>query len=243
MNKIEFHKRKVVERFSQKTLGYEQHAQLQKLVADRLAGYFPELGSPDILAIGCGTGFLTAHLLTHYPGTACEITDLSQAMLEQCAQNFRDHKQLQFGLMDGERPEPGKRYDLIATSMTAQWFTQPAKSLAQLRGLLKPGGVLLYSTIGADLFPQWRAVLRELGLPCGLVDMEELPGVIDEEIHQMRFESGVRFLQNLKMTGASMPRPDYRALSAGELRSAIRLFETKMQARADWHILYGRLLG
>ncbi len=241
MNKIDFHKRKVVERFSLTALDYERHAQLQKLVAARLASFFPKLEHPDILEIGCGTGYLTAHLLAHYPGAVCEITDLSQAMLDQCAQNFRDHKHLQFGLMDGERPDLGKRYDLIATSMTPQWFTQPANSLARLRGLLKPRGVLLYSTIGPDLFPQWRSVLRELGLPCGLVEPGDLPGVIDEEIHQMRFESGVQFLQNLKVTGASMPRPGYLALSAGELRSAIRLFETKKQARADWHILYGRL--
>ncbi len=241
MNKVNFHKRDVVERFSQTALGYEHHAQLQKLVAARLARFFPKMDNPDILEIGCGTGFLTAHLLAHYPDAHFQITDLSQAMLDQCAQNFRDYKQLHFSLLDGEHPDLEKRYDLIATSMTAQWFAQPAKSLAQLRGLLKPSGVLLYSTIGLGLFPQWRAVLSELGLPCGLVDIGELPVLIGEDIHPMHFTSGMAFLQNLKVTGASTPRPDYHSLSAGELRSAIRLFESKMQARADWHILYGQL--
>ena len=243
MNKVDFHKRVVVERFSQTALGYERHAKLQQLVAKRLTSFFAKVERPDILEIGCGTGFLTGHLLAHYPGAACDITDLSQAMLDQCAQNFGDHKQLHFRLLDGEHPKSAKRYDLIATSMTAQWFAQPAKSLAQLCGLLKPGGVLLYSTIGPDLFPQWRSVLRELGLPCGLVDIAKLPGRISEDTYPMRFASGMEFLQNLKLTGASTPRPGYHSLSAGELRSAIRLFETKMQARADWHIVYGQLRG
>ncbi|MCP4934332.1 MAG: methyltransferase [bacterium] len=241
MNKIDFHKREVVECFSQKALGYERHARLQKLVATRLASFFPKLDNPDILEIGCGTGFLTAHLVAHYPGAHCEITDLSQTMLDECAQNFHDHKHLHFRLMDGEHPDVVQRYDLIATSMTVQWFIQPAKSLTALSCLLKPGGVLLYSTVGPDLFVQWRTVLRELGLSCGIVDIGELPGVIGEDTYPMCFQSGVQFLQNLKVTGASTPRSGYSALTSGELRSAIRLFETKMQARADWHILYGQL--
>ncbi len=64
---------------------------------------------------------------------------------------------------------------------------------------------------------------------------------MEEETHQMRFANGVQFLQNLKSTGASTPRRDYGGLTAGQLRGAIRAFETKKQAVADWHILYGRL--
>ena len=243
MNKVTFHKQDVVEQFGQRAMHYGQHAKLQKRVADRLAQFFPDLERPDILEIGCGTGFLTQHLLANYPDARFDITDLSPAMLDRCASNISPQANLHFSLMDGEQPDGSSRYDLIATSMTAQWFEQPEKSLAELRAMLKPEGYLLYSSVGSNLFPQWRFVLQELGYPCGLVEVGEMPGVIDEEQHQMKFTSGVQFLQNLKMTGASTPHQDYRGLSAGELRRAIRLFETKMQSRADWHILYGQLRG
>ncbi len=128
-HKSDFHKRGVVERFSQNALGYEQHARLQKLVAARLAGFFPNKQYADILEIGCGTGFLTEHLLASYRGAHFEITDLSRTMLEQCADKFPGHQKLRFSLLDGERVGQDKRYDLIATSMTVQWFAQPAQSL------------------------------------------------------------------------------------------------------------------
>ena len=228
MNKFSPHKQSVVERFSHQASGYTQHAALQKRVAARLAHLFPQNQPADILEIGCGTGFLTHHLLATYPEARMHITDLSLDMLDQCRKNIGAPSNLHYALMDGEQPDHTKRYDLIVTGMTVQWFDQPEKSLLQLQSLLKSGGVLVYSTPGPKLFPQWRQVLGELHLPCGLLNIPELPGEIFEERYQMQFASGVDFLKSLKATGASTPRPDYRSLSMVEMRRAIHLFETKM---------------
>lgn len=243
MNRFTPHKRSVLRRFSQCASGYEREAKLQSLVARRLAASFPALESPDILEIGCGTGLLTRHLLEHYRDGRFFITDISQAMLEQCKAQLPRQAEISFGVMDGEQPDLSKKYDLIISGMTVQWFENPARSLLQLHSMLRPEGHLLYSTIGPRLFPQWRKVLDELKLPCGLIELTCLPGEIVEEFHQMHFDSGVAFLENLKATGASTPRRGYHALSAGELRRAIRLFETKMNSCADWHILFGHVRG
>jgi len=243
MASIPSYKDAVIERFSARAHVYEQNARLQAEIADRLARSLPHLEKPDILEVGCGTGLLTRHLLAAYPDGEFQITDLSQTMLDLCAARSGTGQNLQYRLMDGEHPDLTARYDLIATSMTAQWFNAADESLMQLQSLLKPGGHLLYSTIGSNLFPQWRAVLEELGYPCGLVDVPDLPGVITEDYYKMRFENGIRFLQSLKSTGASHPRPGYHSLSVRELRHALRLFETRMNCCCDWHILFGHLRG
>ncbi len=231
----------VVDRFSAKAADYDGHAEIQKLVAARLALALPKVKRPDVLEIGCGTGLFTSHLLAAYPDGRFDITDLSEVMLHQCEKRFPAAKRLRYAVMDGEQPNFTGRYDVIALSMTAQWFDDPSKSIAGLRTLLKPTGHLLYSTIGPNLFPQWRAVLQGLGLACGLLPMPNLPGEISEEYYPFRFESGVQFLDGLRQTGASTPRRGYQSLSGGELRKAMRLFEQKADCRADWHILYGKL--
>lgn len=243
MNKITSHKEAVIERFSRQALNYERHARLQKNIALKLAASFPELERPDVLEIGCGTGLLTKHLLSSYSSGHFLISDLSKAMLNQCEKVCGRQHNIQYVVMDGEKTGLEKRFDLIATSMTVQWFDTPQKSLAQLRSRLKPGGHLLFSTVGPNLFPQWRSILQELGLPCGLVDIPDIPGQYAEEFHEMHFENGMQFLDNLRYTGASHPRQGYHGLTPGSLRRAIRLFESKMACRADWHILYGHLRG
>jgi len=243
MASIPSYKETVIGRFSGQAHVYEQHARLQELVAARLAHYLPQLEQPQILEVGCGTGFLTRHLLAAYSDGEFLITDLSQNMLDECADNSGVFERLQYSVMDGEHPCVDKKFDLIITSMTAQWFDTPLESLLRLIRLLKPGGHLLYSTIGPDLFPQWRDVLRDLGLPCGLLVIPDLPGVFAEDCPCSQFESGLAFLTSLKLTGASHPRSDYAQLSAGELRRALRLFETRMNCRCNWHILYGHLRG
>ncbi len=239
MTKTSPYKTRVVDRFSAKAAEYECHAKLQKRVAAHLALSLPTVQHPDVLEIGCGTGLFTSHLLAAYPDGDFAITDLSEVMLHLCEKRFPAAKNLRYAVMDGEQPTSTGRYDVIALSMTAQWFDDPAKSLSGLRTLLKPTGHLLYSTIGPNLFPQWRAVLQELGLPCGLLPMPELPGNVSEEYYPFRFDSSVQFLDGLRQTGASTPRRGYQSLSGGELRKAMRLFERKANCRADWHILYG----
>ena len=43
---------------------YDKHAQLQKLMADKLASFIPINTPEKILEIGCGTGIFTKYLLS-----------------------------------------------------------------------------------------------------------------------------------------------------------------------------------
>jgi malonyl-CoA O-methyltransferase len=222
---------------------YDGHARLQADVADSLATMLPALERPKVLEVGCGTGFLTRHLLEAYPKGDFLITDLAPEMVTRCRANYEhvNGRALRFAVMDGEAPDCDESFDLIVLSMTLQWFSKPLEGLRRLTGMLNPNGTLLYATVGKDSFSEWRKALDVCDLRHGLIRMPGLPHVCREEIHVVDYGSGLGFLKTLKAIGASTPRPAYEPLPAGKLRAALRWLEAKYGAQVTWRIIYGMI--
>ena len=63
---------------------YDDHADLQRTVAERLSHLLPNLSRPRVLELGCGTGLFSRHLLARYPDGDFLLTDLASSMVEQC---------------------------------------------------------------------------------------------------------------------------------------------------------------
>jgi malonyl-CoA O-methyltransferase len=194
-----------------------------------------------VLELGCGTGLFSRHLLAHYPDGRFLFTDLAPSMVEQCRRNLAvaSKQRVAFEIMDAARPTADGPFDLIATSMTLHWLADPAAALTTLRRQLTPGGVLIYATISGKSFPEWREVLAAQGLPVGLLEIPELPGVIDEERIVADHDS-LGFLRRMKAVGGLTPREGYTALPPGRLRRAIRAAD-RQHGHITWHIVYGRL--
>lgn len=232
----------VARSFGARAETYDEHADLQRGVAERLAGLLPQRASPRVLELGCGTGLFSRHLLARYPDGAFLLTDLAPSMVEQCRCNLPNaHKRrVSFEVMDAARPTADGPFDLIATSMTLHWLADPAAALAALRLRLAPSGVLIYATISGQSFPEWRATLEDQGLPVGLLDIPELPGIVDEE-RIVADPDTLGFLRRMKAVGGLTPREGYAALPPGRLRRAIRAADKSHDGRITWHIVYGRL--
>jgi malonyl-CoA O-methyltransferase len=232
----------VAQSFGARAGTYDDHADLQRAVAGRLALLLPQLAAPRVLELGCGTGLFSRHLLARYPDGAFLLTDLAPAMVDRCRRNLAGcHKQrVSFEIMDAARPTADGPFDLIATSMTLHWLADPAAALETLRRQLTPGGVLIYATISGNSFPEWREVLETQGLPIGLLDIPELPGVVDEE-RIVADADTLGFLRRMKAVGGLTPRDGYTALPPGRLRRAIRAADEEYGGRITWHIVYGRL--
>lgn len=233
----------VAARFARAAHTYERYGGLQRDVAAKLADFLPRLDRPRILEVGCGTGFLTGHLLSRYAHGDFLVTDLAPEMVEQCRSRHqsRNGRSILFDTMDGEAPVCAGSFDLVALSMTLQWFTDPLAGLRGLTQLLKPGGRLLYAAPGQGSLAEWQAVLEKCGLARGGVEMPDLPHIMELEELTVRYESGVAFLQTLKGIGATTPRPGYLPLPAGRLRKALQRFEDEYDARATWRIVYGQI--
>lgn len=233
------HKQAIAARFGARAQDYDAHAGLQRRIAGRLVSFLPTLQAPDILEVGCGTGFLTGQLFQRYESARFLITDLSSEMVALCSQ--LQPGRAEFRVMDAEAPDCEGHFDLIATSMTLQWFLDPVAGLARLRNRLKPGGALYYATLGEGSFAEWRSVLATEGLADGTVAMPSLPGVFEEDRETVSYGSAADFLAAMKAIGAGEARRGYRAMAPGYLRRALRRLERDHAARITWHIVYGRI--
>lgn len=233
----------IVARFDARVADYDRHAELQHVVAARLAEYLPRHGVSSVLEVGCGTGLLTRHLLSHYPGARFTITDVAPGMVSRCRETLgtTGGGDIHFSVMDGERPDLAGPFDLIVLSMTAQWFREPAKALDVLSSMLTSGGTVHYATLAPGGFPQWRESLAALGLADGFIDMPELQGVHHVETLDIDYGSALGFLSALKGIGATAPRPGYKPQSPGAIRRALRHMQAKHGGRMTWRIAYGQI--
>jgi malonyl-CoA O-methyltransferase len=232
----------VAQSFGARAASYEEHAVLQRAVANQLVCLLPPLTRPRVLELGCGTGLFSRHLLARYPDGTFVLTDLAPSMVEQSRRNLTGMREerASFEIMDAARPTADGPFDLIATSMTLHWLADPVAALTTLRQHLAPDGLLIYATISGKSFAEWRQVLTTQGLPIGLPDIPELPGIVHEE-RLVPDSKALGFLRRMKAVGGLTPREGYAPLSAGALRRAIRAADENHGGRITWHIVYGRI--
>lgn len=212
---------------------YDRAASMQRKFAGKLAEVVarrPLAVNPRVLEIGCGTGALSEALLNRVDGGNFLITDLSPSMVESAKARIFDPR-AQFGVLDGENPgEVRGPFDLVVSNMTVQWFSNLAAGLETLAGLLAPGGRMVFTTLGAKTFREWRRGHDALGLDHGVPDFPEartlyklLPGRGDGDVAELEikapFADAFAFVRNLKEIGASVPVGGHRPLGPGDFRN------------------------
>ena len=154
--------------------------------------------------------------------------------------------------MDGERPElEGRQFDLIVSSLAVQWFADLRAGLAALAQLLKPGGRLLFSTLGNETFANWRAAHEALGLQDGTrnyPDLSEIEALmpsggvvkLSEERIERDYDDARVFARRLKTIGANTPASGHKPLSPKDFR---RISAHLGENFTDhYHIIYASLI-
>lgn len=216
--------------------GYDAAAGIQARVAQGLAARIAALplgAAPRVLEIGCGTGLLTAALRGRIVSGPYFATDIAPAMALRC--RARLGPGLGFVVMDGERPCLAPGFDLICSSLAAQWFEDLPGALTRLAGLLAPGGHLAVATLAAGTFAEWRRAHAGLGFEAAtpqypaLATLKALriPGCTVSAACEPLVEAhadGRAFLNALRAIGAGTS--DGRTpLSPGNLRRVLRRFD------------------
>lgn len=219
---------------------YDASANVQQRCAlslmDRIAAAHQTTTPRRILEIGCGTGFLTQHLAAQFPAADLLATDLAPAMVER-ARGRLTGTQIHFSVMDGEYPDIDGPFDLIASSLCIQWFSNRRAGLRRLCDLLAPGGRLMFATLLQGSLKEWRQACETVDVPCGVPDYPDLNAVHDDwpstgtgawdaiDLHDP-VANAQTFLRGLRAIGASVPREGTASASPTELRRAMRRFDT-----------------
>jgi malonyl-CoA O-methyltransferase len=211
---------------------YDHHAAVQREVAHQLAARILALDLPRgarVLEIGCGTGFLGADLVGRLPYAHYCMTDLAPGMLDRARQRFAGRDDIAFAVMDGADPTIDGPFDLICSSLAMQWIDDLPGTAARLRGLLSPHGRLIFTTLAAGSFSEWRAAYGEA--MAGTHDYPEADALracaleVSVETIERTHASARDFLAALKAIGANTPRPGYQPLSPARLREVMTRFE------------------
>lgn len=246
-------KRRISDAFGAAAEHYEAHAGPQRLAASLVADLARRQrpgGVARILEIGCGTGLLTREIQARWPGADLIATDISPAMLEQAASHGRIAGT--FLTMDGEAPSfDGPWFDLILSSLAFQWFDDLPAAIARLAGLLRPGGSLIFSTMGRGSFAAWRAAHDAAGLASGVPDypsLDALRAMLAGQDDAFAFAETVALegkgaralLAHLKGIGAVVPGEVHRPLGPTALRRVMAAYDAA-GGRDVYQLLLGRV--
>jgi malonyl-CoA O-methyltransferase len=115
---------------------------------------------PDLLLdVGAGTGFASQLLQKYYKKSSILALDLAINMLFQarlrCATRFRSP--FNFVCGDAESlPVVDSSIDMIFSNLTLQWCQNLNLVFQEFRRVLKPGGVLVFTTFGPDTLVELR---------------------------------------------------------------------------------------
>lgn len=154
-------KRRVAASFSRAADTYDSVAQLQRDVGRQLLWYLPlHLQPQHWLDLGCGTGFFSRALADWYPQGEGIAMDIAEGMLLRARQASATQA---FVAGDAERlPLRDGSCDLIFSSLALQWCADFAAVLSEALRVLRPGGVLAFSSLCVgtlqELRDSWRAV-------------------------------------------------------------------------------------
>jgi malonyl-CoA O-methyltransferase len=145
---------------------YDEHAALEQEVGRRLLERleFHRLAPRRILDLGCGTGQTSAGLKARFRKAQVIGLDISRMMLRQLQGRSALLRPLRAVCADfAALPLPDRSSELVISNLALQWSFDLESLFTEIRRVLAPGGMLLFSTLGPTSFGELRAALPDHG--------------------------------------------------------------------------------
>ncbi len=209
------HKAAITKNFNRAAYTYNQAAIIHQEVGTRLLERLDliKLEPNVILDLGSGTGFFAQKLTDKYPKAHIIKLDIAKSMLQFSNQNhFAQHVAV---CSDGEcLPFKSRSVDFVFSNCVFHWFSDLQRALAEIHRVLKPEGLLLFSTFGPDTLKELRECFSTIDCNTHVntfIDMHHigdmllqtqfLDPVMDMEMITITYKKCLDLIRDLKKTG------------------------------------------
>ncbi|MFV1993264.1 MAG: malonyl-ACP O-methyltransferase BioC [Acidiferrobacterales bacterium] len=216
---LQLNSKKLRRRFASAAKTYDEAAVLQREVADRLLERLEYIKQVPqvILDVGCGTGYCTRLLAKKYPQAFVAGFDITHPMLIR-ANNKRRWFRRGPAYVTADAhiiPVKSNSVDLIFSNLVLQWCDQ-ASVFNEFARVLKPGGLVMFSTFGPDTLMElrmaWASVddnqhvhdfLDMHNIGDDLVHVKLSEPVMDKETIILTYQTVAGMLKDLRQIGAN----------------------------------------
>jgi len=240
---------------------YDQYAALEREVGSRLMDRleFQRRSPGVIIDLGSGTGFFSAALKRRFRKAEVIGLDVSMAMSQAfCRRSGFLHPLrgicADFSLL----PIADRSADLLFSNLALQWTSDFRQICGEFRRVLRPGGMLLFSSLGPDSLNELRSAaghgpasprtrqfadMHDIGdalLSAGFAEP-----VMDSELITTKFGSLDALMTELEVTGASTHFSEWNARiqPSAEIVRAYQAFRQDGHYPVSWEIIYGTAFG
>lgn len=198
---------------------YDEHDALEREVGERLLDRISFARQPVHAAVdlGCGTGRAAVELQRRIDSAYIAAVDVSPAMLSQA--RLRPTGGPSIGIVQADLsqiPLAARAFDLVFSNLALQWASDFQGALNEIRRILKPGGMLLFSVPGPRSFGNLRLQPKpgaRAEMPIYMPDLQELGDllvtagfsepVMDSELIALHYPSPEAMTRELAVTGGA----------------------------------------
>jgi malonyl-CoA O-methyltransferase len=246
--------------FDRASASYEAAAVLQARVADELLSRLdPFKFTPGVvLDLGAGTGRMTSALKQRYRRALVVALDLAPGMLREARRHQHLFRRFERVCGDAMRlPFADASVDVIVSSLMLQWCDPPDRAFAEVRRVLKPGGLFAFSTFGPDTLKELRSAWAEAdgyNHVNHFIDMHDVGDalvragltepVLDVDRMQLTYPDALALMRDLKAIGAhnvtaGRPRALVGRSRLRQMQNAYEAFRRDGRLPASYEVVYG----
>jgi malonyl-CoA O-methyltransferase len=152
--------RAIAASFGAASRGYDAAAWLQSGARAELLSRLDLLRAPPaaVLDLGAGTGLAAVEIKRRFRRATVTAADIAPPMLEVTRGRSRFWRPIRCVHADARAlPFEDASFDLVFSNLMLQWLAPPDTALAEIRRVLKPGGLLLLSSFGPETLRELRA--------------------------------------------------------------------------------------
>lgn len=229
-------KDRIKKNFEKSIKSYDENAEVQKRMAQKLVSLLPLNQYLNILEIGSYSGVLTSEInknIKYQSYLALDVVEKSGEYLEKIDKNIR------FINADIEVFETEEKFDLIVSNAALQWCGDFSEVIKKLNGFLKPDGMLAISIFSDENLKEIKTVFGvSLKYPSqqDILQLFSSDSNILEEKIQLKFNTPIKAMRHLKNTGVNSLRTS--CLTVSQMRKNLKRLEEEFENTLTYTPMY-----